>query len=133
MSWAVGYDETWKRDVGYGVPCKCDHPDCDVDIDRGLAHVCGGQPFGGDDGCGLHFCASHIRLGCDVPHCCERCAESQTPFEPKPDVDEWIRHKLTCPTWKPWRDENPVAVEEMRSALAARAQSPDVGQEGGDA
>ena len=27
MSWAVGYDENWKRDVGYGVPSYCDHPD----------------------------------------------------------------------------------------------------------
>lgn len=53
MSWAIGYDENWKRDVGYGVPAICDHPGCNEKIDRGLAFVCGGEPMGGEKGCGL--------------------------------------------------------------------------------
>ena len=28
MSWAVGYDSKWQRDIGYGVPSICDHPKC---------------------------------------------------------------------------------------------------------
>ena len=62
MSWAIGFDSRWNRDIGYGVPATCDFPGCGVDIDRGLAFVCGGEPYGGEDGCGLYFCASH--LGC---------------------------------------------------------------------
>jgi hypothetical protein len=46
MSWAIGYDGRWKRDIGYGVPAYCDHPGCNEEIDRGLAHVCGGEPYG---------------------------------------------------------------------------------------
>lgn len=59
MSWAIGYDDHWHRDVGYGVPATCDHPGCQKLIDRGLAYVCGGQPYGGDDGCDLFFCEDH--------------------------------------------------------------------------
>ncbi len=56
MSWAVGFDETWQRDIGYGVPAYCDHPGCMAEIDRGLSYVCGGEPveigqaWQGDDG-----------------------------------------------------------------------------------
>jgi hypothetical protein len=25
VSWQIGYDRRWKRDIGYGVPCVCDH------------------------------------------------------------------------------------------------------------
>ena len=121
MGWSIGYDETWKRDVGYGVPCKCDHPGCDEDIHRGLAHVCGGEPYGGDEGCGLHFCGAHLSLGVDGKdhQVCDRCAAYADAYEPKPDVAEWIRHKLTCPTWKQWRDENPAEVEALRAALGS--------------
>lgn len=40
MSWAVGYDTNWHRDIGYGVPAECDHPECTERIDRGLGYVC---------------------------------------------------------------------------------------------
>lgn len=60
MGWEIGYDPSWGRDVGYGVPAECDHPDCNAQIDRGLAYVCGGEPYGGELGCGLFFCASHL-------------------------------------------------------------------------
>ena len=40
MGWAIGYDGRWERDIGYGVPAVCDHPDCNVRIDRGLDYVC---------------------------------------------------------------------------------------------
>lgn len=39
MSWEIGYDDNWKRDIGYGVPAKCDHPDCDEDIEQFLSEV----------------------------------------------------------------------------------------------
>lgn len=50
MGWSIGYDNNWKRDIGYGVPATCDHPDCNEEIDRGLAYVCGNEPRGGEDG-----------------------------------------------------------------------------------
>lgn len=117
MSWAVGYDWTWQRDIGYGVPAFCDHPGCTAKIDRGLAFVCCGQePYGGD-GCGLYFCDQHA----DWMGRCERCAHpvegDVTPFEAKPDHPEWIQHKLTDESWQEWRDENPEAVDVLRLAF----------------
>ena len=38
MSWAVGYDSKWQRDIGYGVPSICDHPKCNKEIHRGLSY-----------------------------------------------------------------------------------------------
>jgi len=60
MSWSIGFDEYWQRDIGYGVTAHCDHPGCEQKIDRGLSYVCGGFPFGGAYGCGLHFCEKHL-------------------------------------------------------------------------
>lgn len=60
MGWSLGYDDRWKRDIGYGVPAYCDQPGCTEEIHRGLAYVCGSHPFGGDRGCGLYFCGSHM-------------------------------------------------------------------------
>lgn len=60
MGWSIGYDSKWKRDIGYGVPASCDYPGCDAEIDRGLSYVCGGEPYGGEVGCGLYFCAAHL-------------------------------------------------------------------------
>lgn len=99
------------RWAGYGVPAKCDHPDCDVEIDRGFAYLCGDDPM--DDnpgehrdgecmGCGLYFCAAH-RFG------------NHEGFDPKPDAQEWEHHVLTDESWAQWRDENPSRVAEMRA------------------
>lgn len=123
MGWSIGYDDNWKRDIGYGVPAVCDHPGCNEKIDRGLAYVCGGEPYGGEDGCGLYFCAQHLHLGVDGKdhQVCQQCANWLHPFEPKPDIAEWMHHKLTCPTWQQWRDENPSEVANIRNALKASA------------
>lgn len=121
MGWAVGYDHNWRRDIGYGVPAVCDHPGCNEEINRGLAYVCGGEPYGGEDGCGLHFCGKHLRLGVEGKErqVCERCAKGQEPFAPKPDTAEWMRWKLTDPSWQQWRDENPAEVADMQKRIEA--------------
>jgi len=111
MGWAVGYDTKWQRDIGYGVPSHCDQPDCGAEIDRGLAYVCGGEPYGGEHGCGLYFCGAHLLLCISGPRC-ERCLTDLQPFTPTPDVPEWIMHKLTDPSWQRWRDEHPDEVAE---------------------
>lgn len=105
MSWAVGFDTNWNRDVGYGVPAYCDHPDCNEEIDRGLSYVCGSEPFGGDFGCGLYFCGEHRYAGGFIMELCERCRDSEEPFTPKPDHPSWIAHKATGPSWAEWREE----------------------------
>lgn len=105
MSWSIGFDTHWNRDIGYGVPAFCDHPGCHAEIDRGLSYVCGGEPYGGDNGCGLYFCGEHG--GGDL---CSRCREGKDPFKAKPDHLEWIAHKATDPSWEQWRRKQAVAA-----------------------
>ena len=106
MSWAIGYDDRWQRDIGYGVPSICDHPDCNEEIDRGLGYVCCGQePYGGEKGCGLYFCAKHSTYARGCMGICERCAKRRKPFVPKPDTYEWVHHKHTDSSWATWRLE----------------------------
>ncbi|MDQ0035467.1 hypothetical protein J2W30_003235 [Variovorax boronicumulans] len=106
MSWSIGYDNNWKRDIGYGVPSICDHPGCTAEIHRGLSYVCGGEPYGGDDGCGLYFCTEH-----GGGSLCMRCTGAgMAPFEKTLDTPEWINWKLTDESWADWRKENPEWV-----------------------
>lgn len=105
MSWAIGFDDTWGRDIGYGVPAYCDHPNCNEKIDRGLSYVCGGAPYGGDEGCGLYFCGEHLYS--NPQQLCERCYnDDEEPFKATPDHPQWIEWKLTDGSWQKWRDEN---------------------------
>jgi len=112
MGWAVGYDSNWERDIGYGVPAICDHPDCNAEIDRGLGYVCGDDVYGGDRGCGLFFCQKHSLspMSPKLPgRLCERCYPRQRkPFEAKPDTVEWMRWKLRDESWAQWRTDNPT-------------------------
>lgn len=121
MGWSIGYDPNYRRDIGYGVPAICDHPGCDKEIDRGLGYVCGGEPYGGDEGCGLFFCGEHLAYynrGTDTKpewsrQLCSCCGEeTETQFDPKPDTQEWIDWKMTDDSWETWRSENPAFVEK---------------------
>lgn len=95
MGWSIGFDSHWNRDIGYGVPAYCDHPQCEAVIDRGLSYVCGGEPYGGEKGCGLYFCSAH-----GGGYRCQRCVNYKQPYKhPKPDHPDWIRHKLTDESW----------------------------------
>jgi hypothetical protein len=117
MSWSVGYDARWKRDIGYGVPSICDHPKCDAAIDRGLSYVCGAAPHGGEKGCGLFFCSKHQ---VSTHQRCPRCAAWQHPYKrPKPDSLAWIQHKLTHESWRQWRNENPLTVTRLTNIANA--------------
>lgn len=114
MGWSIGYDSTWKRDIGYGVPALCDHPKCKQKIDRGVSYVCGG--FGSGKGCELYFCEKHLSYrrprGEDgILPFCDRCMAYKPPFKPKPDVQEWINHKMTDPSWEEWRRKNNSSKE----------------------
>jgi hypothetical protein len=115
MGWQVGYDTTWKRDIGYGVPAICDQPECGEAIDRGLGYVCGGEPYGGEHGCGLYFCGGHLFAS---PQQCDRCAAGEPPYDPAPDTAEWLNWKLTDESWERWRSESAAEVERIRALVA---------------
>lgn len=137
MGWSIGYDGEWQRDIGYSVPSVCDHPGCNTQIDRGLSFVCGGEPYGGDDGCGLFFCGNHLSYVSFIndngdqevsTQLCDPCCINiklggdnyklfAALYEPKPDTKRWVRHKLTDPSWEQWREENPTQVLGMRIRL----------------
>lgn len=134
MGWAVGKHEG--RDIGYGVPAICDHPSCEVRIDRGLAYVCGSNPYGEEHGCGLFFCYTHLLIGhgrrdsngkISHPQLCEQCARKRKAlFSPKADVREWIEHKLNDESWGPWRADNPDEVERLKAILPTAPVHGDV-------
>lgn len=111
MGWSIGYDSNWSRDIGYGVPAFCDHPRCKAKIDRGLSYVCGGEPYGGEKGCGLYFCGAH-----SGGSLCSRCRNRKPAFTPKPDHPDWIRHKLTHESWGMWRAEHAAEVAALATA-----------------
>lgn len=121
MGWSIGYDSKNKRDIGYGVPAICDHPECDKEIDRGLAYVCGSDVYGGEHGCGLFFCEEHRRHWQEDEHgcyqLCEQCYHEREKFQPKPDTQEWINWKLADESWQRWRDENPEEVDRLKGGL----------------
>ena len=137
MSWAVGYDPNWKRDIGYGVPSVCDFPTCNTQIDRGIGYVCGGDVQGGEWGCGLYFCESHLQYNKvpgterDIVRVCERCGHNLEigdhphaylkPFEMKPDTLGWVKWKLYHASWKTWREDNPDEVRRMLTRVGKTA------------
>lgn len=129
MGWSIGYDDKWERDIGYGVPAWCDHPDCWERIDRGLAFVCGGQPYGGEHGCGLFFCEKHrgyvdIRIigskTSETVQLCGRCKYHKPPFTPKSEHPEWITHVLTHDSWHQWRAQHPRKVKAFQATLLGK-------------
>jgi hypothetical protein len=105
---------------GYGVPATCEHPDCNKEIDRGIAFACGGEPFS-EHGCDRYFCYKHLIYhqfnmggGRECVQVCERCAKRKSPFPYKPERPEWIKHLLTDDSWEEWRKQNPDAVKELK-------------------
>lgn len=135
MGWSIGYDMNWWRDIGYGVPATCDHPGCGKAINRGLGHVCGGDVYGGEHGCGLFFCSDHLGPSGGEDGwamVCERCQHGEDAewFDPTPDTPEWIAHKLTDESWAKWRASDPKATEALREA--ARQASPSPSEQTGE-
>ncbi len=105
---------------GYGVPAVCEYPKCNEEIDRGMAHACGGEPFS-EMGCDRYFCSKHKEYTCwkrdgsdnkcdhdEACECecfevCQRCAKGKPPFPYKPEIREWATHLLKDKSWAQWR------------------------------
>ena len=122
MGWQIGANSDG-RDVGYGVPAICDHPDCTEEIGRGVDNACGGMHDGGQLGCGRYFCDSHLTFhdpetGQRSTFVCARCANGEDPFPAKPDTREWMLFKLTDDSWAEWREQNPNEVDAMARSVA---------------
>lgn len=116
------------RFAGYGVPSYCEHPDCNEEIDRGMAFACGGEP-NSEYGCDRYFCAKHRAFQCfdvDGEICehendcecvcvevCERCFNAEEPFPYKPEHPKWVKHLLTDDSWDQWRKDNPEVVNKL--------------------
>lgn len=113
MSYAVGSSDN-NRDIGYGVPAKCDHPRCNQNIDRGLGYKC--ETFDKNDnqkGCGLFFCGIHL-----IGSLCSRCNTYKSPYKEKTDTLMWIAHKLLDDSWEQWRNDNPAIVALYEARLS---------------
>jgi hypothetical protein len=74
-----------------------------------VSYRCGDGSHG-EVGCGLFFCEEHRHRWKRGYACCSRCADGRPPYEAKADVEEWVQHKLTDPSWARWRAENPKWV-----------------------
>ena len=120
MGWSLGFDNHWNRFVGYGVPAYCDQPGCNNEIDRGLSYVCGGAPFGGERGCGLHFCAEHLILHARLPQLCVKCETKLKPFKPKAEHPKWAKHILVDRSWSALRRENKDVVAILAAIVDAK-------------
>ena len=130
MSWAIGGPDDAGRFYGYGVPATCDYPECGASIDRGLSYACGGGVVSDVDNCGRFFCGKHPQHFVEDDTgggewVCERCVTDEPPFEPTPDVPEWVAHMLTDESWQQWRDENPERVAAMRAIRAEPSEEQE--------
>lgn len=117
MGYSLYWNDTYQQWAGYGAIAYCDHPKCKRVIDRGLSYVCGREGYGGEHGCGLHFCEKHlnlVRFEDGYRMVCDRCAKKMKPFRKKPEHPRWIKHLLTHHSWKEWRQENPYQVQRLK-------------------
>jgi hypothetical protein len=136
MGYAV-YEIGHGRWGGYGVPAYCEEPDCNEEIDRGMAFACGGEPFANEVGCDQYFCEKHRELtgfkmngemypdylcdheedcDCVFKEVCKPCATGKSAYPYKPEHPTWIKHLLTDESWEEWRKNNPEKVDVIDQA-----------------
>lgn len=121
---------------GHGVPAVCDHPDCNVLVDRGMGYACCDDPKH-TNSCGGFFCSTHAEL-------CTPIYEDEFEDLEKDEVKEllseydltemptfdqsgvffqcghepiqykehrsWLSFILEDESWEKWRGRNPEAV-----------------------
>lgn len=125
---------------GYGIPAYCEQPECNEEIDRGMAFACGGEPFS-EMGCDRYFCSKHKqytcwkrdgseeqcdhekKCKCECFEVCERCSKNESPFPYKPEHPDWVNHYLKDGSWATNRKNNPDKVKEFK-VLQANPYKP---------
>ena len=60
MGWSDCGTDRNGRPIGYGHEATCDHKECNLKIDRGLAFACGGMHGEGEHFCEKYFCYEHL-------------------------------------------------------------------------
>jgi len=95
MGWSYGVNSDG-REVGYAVQATCDHPECNVAIDRGLSYICGGMMDGGEHGCGKFFCSQHLNVTLTGPatvQLCRRCLREYEREHPDESIEDQLRNE----------------------------------------
>jgi hypothetical protein len=122
MGYSV-YEDIWHpgRWAGYGVPAECDFPDCTARIDRGFAYKCDEHSIYDE-----HQDEYILLPGCEHYFCLEHRENSNLHenVTAKPDLDEWIWWILVSPSWREWRDNNPLRVDSYRYRLEDSSWRP---------
>lgn len=86
MGWADCGTDSKGRPIGYGHEAVCDHEGCKAEIDRGLAHACGGMHGPGNFydsgfGCEQYFCGKHLLSAEINGHAVQLCPACQEEWE----------------------------------------------------
>ena len=80
MGWSYCGTDSEGRHIGYGIGAKCDHPQCNRIIDRGLAYACGGWHGACEVSCEHYFCETHksnyVHTTHGITTICDECAKS---------------------------------------------------------
>lgn len=78
MSWSDCGTDSKGRPIGYIHEATCDHPGCDLKIDRGLSYACGGMHGEDEVSCEGYFCPDHLTYAVDsddhLHNVCTQCA-----------------------------------------------------------
>lgn len=143
MGYSCYTSEKHGREQGYDVPAICDHPDCSVEIDRGVGYVC----LDNQDhtaSCGGFYCSEHSALAFIISEDefedlddddAQELAESYG-LKEKPEFDEdgyfyicqhkpieyketrsWLEHIMGDESWQKWREEEPARAERIKTLL----------------
>jgi len=78
MGWGDCGIDSEGRPIGYIFAGICDHPHCNVEINRGLSYACGDMHGETEFGCEKYFCEEHrseFVLDPDDGRCIPICAE----------------------------------------------------------
>lgn len=76
MGWSSCGTDSTGRPIGYAHPATCDHPGCDITIDRGLSYACGGEHGETEYSCEGYFCRHHLHIvsiNGRTYHICQEC------------------------------------------------------------
>ncbi|MCK5020329.1 MAG: hypothetical protein KAS32_25045 [Candidatus Peribacteraceae bacterium] len=92
MGWGNCGLDSEGRPIGYMFEATCDEPDCEVEIDRGLAFVCGDMHGEDEVSCEKYFCEAHKPgwVEVDENRSIAVCGECEKAFS---ECELWVEDK----------------------------------------